>query len=106
MTSSFQAEIEACYEAKKPYQQLLQQAIERLKHSQGTPESHNPSEEDSLSRQFLTFPAPKLTDFGAMSQPDKKAAACKIAAMRAESEKGKSQITKSEWSQIDKMLGN
>ena len=106
MATRFKTDVEAYYHAKKPYTELLHTALangastsEKLS---STPTA--PTKDFEASTSFM-FHDSALVNLEGLPQPDLQAVAQAIAAMRDASDKGKSKIKKSEWAQIDKILG-
>ncbi|MCJ1373215.1 hypothetical protein MMC20_004443 [Loxospora ochrophaea] len=60
MSSSFEADVKAYYEAKKPYTDLLKKAVSREK-TQDSDKPEEPLTQDMNSRQWSTDDAPDLS---------------------------------------------
>ncbi|MCJ1475885.1 hypothetical protein MMC13_004549 [Lambiella insularis] len=105
MASTFRSQVDAYYELKKSYNELLQAALARQEHLKDGADSEEPLRKDGQNLDSFGWEMPILPALEGQTPSDRSLAAKKVAAMREASEKGKSKVKKSEWAQIDKLLG-
>ena len=106
MAAGFKSDVEAYYHAKKPYTELLHTAkATGTKTLEKAPKTPAPPIRDTGASKVFMSDILDLADLDGLPQQDPKAVAQAIAAMRDASDKGKSKIKKSEWAQIDRILG-
>ena len=106
MAAGFKSDVDAYYHAKKPYTELLHTAMTNgTKTSEEASQAPIPPIRDTKASVVFMSDMSDLADLDGLPQPDAKAVAQAIAAMRDASDKGKSKIKKSDWTQIDKILG-
>jgi hypothetical protein len=131
MPSRFEEEVAAYYEAKKPYKELLRQAMPRddtsqaesgtergasstAKVSSAPTAKHSSTTSTTSTKKAATrsnpFLSPELNELSAKIRADfgphdRNGFAKFIADIRSADEKGKDKSRKDQWAQIDKILG-
>lgn len=105
MAPSFKSEVEAYYEAKMTYNEHLCAALANREQPNEKPDSKRPLTRDGENLRYPTWDISSLPHLEGHGPSDYSVTARRVAEMREASEKGKSIVKKSQWAQIDKLLG-
>ena len=105
MSSTSASDVETYYQSKQAYGELLQAALANNDSPDQNRKPNDPSTKIHKSVKLPMFDSPEVSKSEDGPPPDVKAVAKKVAAMREASEKGKSKIKRTQWAQIDSLLG-